>query len=108
MASAVRAASSRRSRTPSTRARTTFPTTRRGRARPLPSVRMDRDAFDAYLNDARHRGEPLVGGFDGAAGGAPCGDLIRVSIAIERGSVVAVTVDAEGCAAARAAAAVVA
>ncbi len=69
---------------------------------------MDREAFDAYLDDDRHRGEPLAGGFDGAAGGAPCGDLVRISIAVDGGSVTGVSVDAEGCAAARAAAAAIA
>jgi tRNA-specific 2-thiouridylase len=69
---------------------------------------MDREFFDAYLDDASHAGEPLAGGFDGAAGGAPCGDLIRVSIAVQNGAISAVTVAAEGCAAARAAATAVA
>jgi tRNA-specific 2-thiouridylase len=69
---------------------------------------MDRETFDAYLDDRAHLGEPLLGGFDGAAGGAPCGDLIRVSIVVRGDSLAAVTVAAEGCAAARAAAAAVA
>jgi tRNA-specific 2-thiouridylase len=66
---------------------------------------MDRDAFAHYLDDSSRRGEPLAGGFDGAAGGAPCGDLIRISIALEGGRIARVTFDAEGCAAANAAAA---
>ncbi len=66
---------------------------------------MDRETFDAYLADRGHLGEPLDGGFDGAAGGAPCGDLIRVSLGIEDGALAAITIAAEGCASARAAAA---
>jgi tRNA-specific 2-thiouridylase len=48
------------------------------------------------------------GAFTGAAGGAPCGDLVRVSIVVEEGLVVGVSFDAQGCAAATAAAAAVA
>src|SRR3954453_9693094 len=69
---------------------------------------MDRDTFDAYLDDASRHGEPLRGGFDGAAGGAPCGDLIRISPGVEDGAIAAATVAAEGCATARAAAGAVA
>jgi tRNA-specific 2-thiouridylase len=46
------------------------------------------------LSDAPHRG---------AAGGAPCGDLVTVSVALERGRVAAAGFDARGCAAALAA-----
>ena len=49
-----------------------------------------------------------AGAFTGAAGGAPCGDLVRLSVVIEDGVIDAVTFDAEGCAAATAAAAAVA
>ena len=66
---------------------------------------MDSTALELYLGDARLRGAPLAGGFDGAAGGAPCGDLIRISIAIEGGRIAAVSHGADGCAVARAAAA---
>jgi tRNA-specific 2-thiouridylase len=69
---------------------------------------MDREAFGEYLNDASRRGEPLAGGFDGAAGGAPCGDLIRISLALEHGRISRVSFDAEGCATANAAAAAIA
>ena len=37
-----------------------------------------------YLGDASRRGAPLPGGFDGAAGGAPCGDLVRISLDARR------------------------
>lgn len=66
---------------------------------------MDAEAFELHLGDGSRRAAPFEGGFDGAAGGAICGDLIRISLdpgdlRIERASF-----DAEGCAAARAAAA---
>ncbi len=64
---------------------------------------MDPDSLRHYLDDAARRGEPLAGGFDGAAGGAPCGDLIRLSLALRDGAIERVSFDAEGCAAARAA-----
>jgi tRNA-specific 2-thiouridylase len=66
---------------------------------------VDTELVQHYLGDRSRRGEPLDGGFDGAAGGAPCGDLIRLSLAVEAGRIAAVTFDAEGCATARAAAA---
>ena len=69
---------------------------------------MEAQAFEYYLRDATRRGEPLEGGFDGAAGGAPCGDLVRVSLALAEGVVGRVSWAAEGCASARAAAAAVA
>jgi len=46
--------------------------------------------------------------FSGAAGGAACGDLSRLSLTIEDGRIAAVTFDAEGCGATRAATAAVA
>jgi len=69
---------------------------------------VDAEAVDHYLSDETRRGEPLPGGFTGSAGGAPCGDLVRLSIAVEGGRVAAVTFDAEGCATARASAAALA
>jgi tRNA-uridine 2-sulfurtransferase len=66
------------------------------------------EAFEHYLSDDSRRGPAPDGAFSGAAGGAPCGDLIRVSLAIERGRVLAARFDAEGCAAANAAGAAVA
>ena len=58
-----------------------------------------------YLADRSRVGPPIAGGFDGSAGGAVCGDLIRVSIAIEAGDIAAVSFEADGCATSRAAAA---
>ena len=69
---------------------------------------MDIEAFEHYLSDDSRRGPAPDGAFSGAAGGAPCGDLIRVSLAVERGRVVAARFDAEGCAATIAAGAAVA
>jgi len=73
---------------------------------------MDTEAFQHYLGDRRRLVAPRSDGafddtFDGAAGGAPCGDVIRVSLEPDRGRLRA-RFAAEGCAAARAAAAAVA
>jgi tRNA-specific 2-thiouridylase len=56
-----------------------------------------------YLSDDSRRGPSPAGAFDGAAGGAACGDLVRISLAIESGRIATATFDAEGCAAVRAA-----
>ena len=69
---------------------------------------MDTELVEHYLSDRSRRGAPIDGGFDGAAGGAPCGDLVRLSLAIEAGSIESVSFEAEGCATVRAAAAAVA
>jgi tRNA-uridine 2-sulfurtransferase len=69
---------------------------------------MSRELFEHYLSDEARLGPPLDGGVIGAAGGAACGDLSRLSLAIEGGRVEAVTFDAEGCGAMRAATAAVA
>src|SRR5262245_53092736 len=69
---------------------------------------MDRELFDAYLHD-RSRLEPAVdGAFTGAAGGAACGDLSRLSLVIEDERISQVSFDSEGCGATRAATAAVA
>ena len=69
---------------------------------------LDAALLSHYARGDSRRGPAPDGSFSGAAGGAPCGDLVRVSIALEDGVVCAVTFDAEGCAAATAAAAAVA
>jgi tRNA-uridine 2-sulfurtransferase len=69
---------------------------------------MDRELFEGYLRDETRLGEPPEGAFSGAAGGAACGDLSRVSLVVEDGVVARVTFDAEGCGATRAATAAVA
>jgi len=69
---------------------------------------MDRELLDAYLHDRSRLGPAEEGAFTGAAGGAACGDLSRISLVVEVGSVVRVSFDAEGCGATRAATAAVA
>src|SRR3954469_203608 len=58
---------------------------------------MDRERFEEHLAAPAGCGAVLSGGFDGAAGGAACGDLIRVSVAVEGDRVVAAGFDASGC-----------
>src|SRR3954454_10228370 len=69
---------------------------------------MSQEIFEAYLRDGSRIGPADEGAFTGAAGGAACGDLSRVSLVVEDGIVGRVTVDAEGCGATRAATAAVA
>jgi len=64
---------------------------------------MDSESFEHYIEDRSRRGPAPEGWPSGAAGGAPCGDLIRVSLSVAGGRVDAVRFDAEGCAAAIAA-----
>lgn len=58
---------------------------------------MDRAAFEEHLTHPQGRGEPLPGGCDGAAGGAACGDLVRVSVRVEGGLVADASFEASGC-----------
>lgn len=69
---------------------------------------MDRELFEHYLSDQSRRGAPVAGAFTGAAGGAACGDLARISLSIADARIAAVSFDAEGCGATRAATAAVA
>ena len=69
---------------------------------------MSRELFEHYLRDETRLGPAVDDAFTGAAGGAACGDLSRLSIAVEAGRVATVTFDAEGCGATRAATAAVA
>lgn len=64
---------------------------------------MDRAAFEEHLTHPVRRGDTLDGGYDGAAGGAPCGDLVRISVRVEAGRVADASFDASGCGAALAA-----
>jgi tRNA-specific 2-thiouridylase len=66
---------------------------------------MSSEAFEYYLRDETRRGPAPAGAFSGAAGGAPCGDLVRISLVIEDGVIGAARFDADGCAATTAAAA---
>ena len=69
---------------------------------------MDRELFEHYLSDESRRGLAPEDAFTGAAGGAACGDLSRISLTIEDGRIASVSFDAEGCGATKAATAAVA
>src|SRR3954451_1323392 len=69
---------------------------------------MERELFEHYLRDESRRGPAVDDAFTGAAGGAACGDLSRISFLVEDGRIHTVTFDAEGCGATRAATAAVA
>ena len=64
---------------------------------------MSRELFEHYLGDRSRLGPAADGAFTGAAGGAACGDLSRISLVLEGGVVTDATFDAEGCGATRAA-----
>jgi tRNA-specific 2-thiouridylase len=64
---------------------------------------VDLARFQAHLDAPVGRGAAPDGSFSGAAGGAACGDLVRVSVAVEGERVAAATFDASGCGAALAA-----
>jgi tRNA-specific 2-thiouridylase len=61
------------------------------------------EALEHYLKDESRRGEAPAGACSGSAGGAACGDLVRVSLLLDAGVVTTARFDAGGCAAARAA-----
>jgi len=69
---------------------------------------MNRELLESYLRDQTRAAPPMPDAFTGAAGGAACGDLARISLAIDEGRIAGVTFDAEGCGATRAATAAVA
>ena len=70
---------------------------------------MSLDLFEHYLRDETRLGPAPPDSFTGAAGGAACGDLSRLSLAVGADGVVEqVSFDAEGCGATRAATAAVA
>ncbi|HEU5063602.1 MAG TPA: tRNA 2-thiouridine(34) synthase MnmA [Solirubrobacterales bacterium] len=69
---------------------------------------MERELFEHYLRDESRRGPVPEDAFTGAAGGAACGDLSRISLIVAEGRVDSVTVDSEGCGATKAATAAVA
>ena len=68
---------------------------------------MSAEALQSYYEDRSRRGPAPPGAFDGAAGGAPCGDLVRISLLVREGTIERARFDAEGCAAVRAAGAAV-
>jgi len=69
---------------------------------------VSRELFEHYLRDGSRFGPAFDDGFTGAAGGAACGDLARISLRVEAARIAAVSVEAEGCGATRAAVAAVA
>jgi tRNA-specific 2-thiouridylase len=69
---------------------------------------MDRELFDHFLRDDSRRGPASDDAFTGAAGGAACGDLSRLSFTVAEGLVAGVSFDTEGCGATRAATAALA
>jgi tRNA-uridine 2-sulfurtransferase len=66
---------------------------------------MERELFEHYLSDSSRRGPAVDGAFTGAAGGAACGDLSRVSLTVADGRIASASFDAEGCGATQAASA---
>src|SRR6478735_2559742 len=58
---------------------------------------MDRERFTEHLAAPMGCGVVLSGGFDGHAGGAICGALIRVSVRVDGDRVVEAGFDASGC-----------
>ena len=58
---------------------------------------MDRELFEHYLGDASRCGPAPDGAFTGAAGGAACGDLSRLSLTVGEGRIEAVSFETEGC-----------
>jgi tRNA-uridine 2-sulfurtransferase len=76
-----------------------------GRLEP-PKLRLvNRELFEEYLGDETRRGPAPDEAFSGSAGGAPCGDLVRLSLVAGEGRIERVSFDHEGCSATRAAAA---
>jgi tRNA-uridine 2-sulfurtransferase len=65
----------------------------------------NRELFEEYLADDSRRGPAPEGSFSGSAGGAPCGDLVRLSVLVSDGRIDPVAFDHEGCSAMAAAAA---
>jgi tRNA-uridine 2-sulfurtransferase len=65
---------------------------------------MPDERFEDHLRHPRGRGRTVAGGFHGAAGGAACGDLVRLSVAVDGERVSAAGFEASGCGATIAAA----
>lgn len=71
----------------------------------MSDVATNRELFEEYLADDSRRGPAPDGAFSGSAGGAPCGDLVRLSLSVFEGRIDRVSFDHEGCSATAAAAA---
>ena len=65
---------------------------------------MDAERFAEHLNHPHGRGHVPAEAFSGAAGGAACGDLIRIDLALDGECVAGAGFEASGCGAAIAAA----
>ena len=65
---------------------------------------MPDERFEDHLRHPRGRGRAVAGAHHGAAGGAACGDLVRLSVAVEGDRVRAAGFEASGCGATIAAA----
>jgi tRNA-specific 2-thiouridylase len=76
-----------------------------GRLEPPKLRGVNRDLLEQYLEDGVRRGPAPEGSFSGSAGGAPCGDLVRLSLVLAHGRLERVSFDRQGCAATAAAAA---
>jgi tRNA-specific 2-thiouridylase len=63
---------------------------------------VDLTRFEEHLRDPARRGA-IAGAASGEAGGAPCGDVVRVSLALAAGTITAARFEASGCGAATAA-----
>ena len=59
--------------------------------------------FEQHLTEPVGRGPVPPGAHVGSAGGAPCGDLVRVALGLRDGRIAQATFDADGCGAAIAA-----
>jgi tRNA-specific 2-thiouridylase len=53
--------------------------------------------FEQHLSEPRGRGDVRAGAHIGSAGGAACGDVVRMAVRLADGRLEAVTFDAEGC-----------
>src|SRR3954451_18520507 len=58
-----------------------------GRLEPLKLRRVNRDLLETYLRDDTRRGPAPVRAFTGSAGGAPCGDLVPISLVTNEGRI---------------------
>ena len=65
---------------------------------------MPDERFEDHLRHPRGRGREVAGASHGAAGGAACGDLVRMSVAVDGDRVAAAGFEASGCGATIAAA----
>ena len=65
---------------------------------------MPDERFEDHLRHPRGRGRAVAGASHGAAGGAACGDLVRISVAVDGDRVAAAGFEASGCGATIAAA----